>query len=58
MSLEGCQIIPIDVNFHLQKSLKFSIKIQLTKYDPKNNKDWKVSPLMSIRDKYLDQLSE
>ena len=35
---------------------KFEIfeKIQLTKYDPKNNKDWKVSPLMSIRDKYLD----
>ena len=23
MSLAGCQINPIDVNFHLQKSLKF-----------------------------------
>ena len=35
MSLAGCQINPIDVNFHLQKSLEIFDKIQLTKSDPK-----------------------
>ena len=35
MSLSGCQINPIDVNFHLQKVWKFLVKIQLTKSDPK-----------------------
>ena len=35
MSLAECQINPIDVNFHLQKSLEIFDKIQLTKSDPK-----------------------
>ena len=35
MSLSGCQINPIDANFHLQKSLKFLVKIKLTKSGPK-----------------------
>ena len=30
MSLERCQINPIDVNFHLQKSLEIFDKIKLT----------------------------
>ena len=55
MSLAGCQINLIDVNFHLQKSFtskkvwKFLIKTQLTKSDPKNIREWKVSSLMPIR---------
>ena len=30
MSLAGCQTNPIDVNFHLQKSLEIFDKIKLT----------------------------
>ena len=30
-ALAGCQINPIDVNFHLKKSWKLLIKIQLQK---------------------------
>ena len=31
MSLSGCQINPIDVNFHLQNVWTFLVNIQLTK---------------------------
>ena len=48
MSLTGCQINPIDVNFH-KKVWKFFIKIQLTSFDPKKDKEIKVSPFMPIR---------
>ena len=44
MSLAGCQINPIDVNFHLQKVWKFLIKIQLTKPDPKRTRGKKCPP--------------
>ena len=40
MSLAGCQINSIDVNFHLQKSLE----IQLPKSDPKNTRGGKCTP--------------
>ena len=50
MSLAGRQINSIDVNFHLQKVLKFLIKIQLTKSGPKRTRGWKVPSLMPIRD--------
>ena len=36
MSWAGCQINPIDLNFHLQKVWKFLKKIQLTKSDLTN----------------------
>ena len=46
MSLEGCHIPPIDVNFHIQKSLEIFDKNSA-------DKNWyneiKVSPLMPIR---------
>ena len=48
MSLAGCQINPIDVNFHLQKSLEFfgnSTAIS----DPIRKRGWKVPSLMPIR---------
>ena len=68
MSLAGCQINPIDVYFHHQKSLE----IQLTKSNPKNDRGWKVPSLMPIRvkkqwqpliftgflSKYLGELSQ
>ena len=41
-SLAGYQIIPIDVNIHLQKNLTFLIKIQLTKSDQQGTKS--ISP--------------
>ena len=48
MSLGGCQINPIDVNFTSKKVWKFLIKTQLTK-DPKRTGGWKVPFLMPIR---------
>ena len=41
MSLSGCQINSIDVNFHLQNVWKFLVKLQLTKSDPKRAGDGK-----------------
>ena len=41
MSFTGCQINPIDVNFHLQKCL---IKIQLIKSDQKGQGDKNITP--------------
>ena len=49
MSLTGCQINPIDVNFHLQKSLEIFDKNSACKIWSKNDKEIKVSPFMPIR---------
>jgi hypothetical protein len=49
MSLGGCQINPIDVNFHLQKSLKIFDENSADKILSKKDKEIKVSPLMPIR---------
>ena len=52
MSLAGHQINPIDVNFHLQKSLKILGKIQLTKSNPKRTEGGKypASCQLGLRD--------
>ena len=52
MSLAGCQINPIDVNFHLQKVWKVWKKNQMKKIWSKNVNEIKESPLMSIRVKH------
>ena len=49
MSLAGCQIIPIDLNFHLQKGLEIFDKNSADKIWSKKDKEWKVSPLMPIK---------
>ena len=49
MSLVGCQINPIDVNFHLQKSFEFFDKTSADKIWSKKTQEIKVSPLMPIR---------
>ena len=49
MSLTGCQINPIDVNFHLQKSLEIFEKNSAVKIWSKNDQEIKVSPLMPIK---------
>ena len=49
MSLAGCQINPIDVNFHLEKSLEIFDKKSADKICSKIDKEIKVSPLMLIR---------
>ena len=49
MSLAVCQINPIDVNFHLQKSLEIFDKNSADKVWFKKDKEWKVSSLMPIR---------
>ena len=49
MSLSECQIDPIDVNFHLQKSLEIFGKNSADKIWSKKDKEIKVFPLMPIR---------
>ena len=49
MSLAGCQINPIDVNFHLQKSLEIFDKKLADKIWSKKDRWWKVPSLMPIR---------
>ena len=49
MSLAGCQINPIDVNFHLQKSLEIFDKSSADKIQSKKYKGIKVPSLMPIR---------
>ena len=49
MSLAGCQIISIDLNFHLQKCLEIFDKNWADKIWSKKDKEIKVSPLMPIR---------
>ena len=53
MSLAGYQIIPIDVNFYLQKSFEIFDKKSADRIWSKNDKEIKVSPLMPIRVKEL-----
>ena len=45
----GCQIRPIDDNFHLQKSCEIFDKNSADKIWSKKDKEWKVSPLMAIK---------
>ena len=52
MSLSGCQINPIDVNFHLQKSLEIFDKNSADKIWSKKDRGWKVPSLMPIRVKF------
>ena len=49
MSLAGCQINSIDVNFHLQKSLEFFDTNLADKIQSQNYKEVKVPCLMPIR---------
>ena len=49
MSLVGCQINLIDVNFHLQKSLEIFDKKSADEIWSKKDKEIKVSPIMPIR---------
>ena len=49
MSLAGCQIIPIDLNFHLQKCLEIFDKNQLTKSNAKIVREVNPPCLMPIR---------
>ena len=46
MILGGRQVNPIDVNFHLQKSLEIFDKNSADKIWSENDKEIKVSPLM------------
>ena len=49
MSLAGGQIIPINVNFHLQKCLEIFDKNSADKIWFEKDKEWKVPSLMPIR---------
>ena len=49
MSLSGCQINPIDVNFHLQKSLEIFGKNSADEVWSKKDREWKLPCLMPIR---------
>jgi hypothetical protein len=49
MSLAGCQIIPIDLNFHLQKCLEIFDKNSADKIQSKNYKEVNPPCLMLIR---------
>ena len=49
MSLAGCQINQIDVNFHLQKSLEIFDTNSADKNQSQNYKEVKVPCLMLIR---------
>ena len=53
MRLAGSQINPIDVSFHLQKSLEIFDKKSADKIRSKKDKEIKVSPFMPIRVKGL-----
>ena len=49
MILAGCQIIPIDLNFHLQKGLEIFDKNSADKIQLKNYKEVNSPCLMPIR---------
>ena len=49
MSSSGCQIIPIDLNFHLQNCLEIFDKNSAYKIQSKNYKGGKSALLMPIR---------
>ena len=53
MTLAGCQINPIDDNFHLRKSLEFFDKNSADNVWSKKDKDIKVSLLMPNRVKEM-----
>ena len=53
MSLSGCQINQIDVNFHLQFFLKFFDKNSADKIWSKIDKEIKVSPLMPSKRRHF-----
>ena len=52
MSFAGCQINPIDINFHQRKSLEIYDKNLADKIWFKKDMEIKVSPLMPIRVKW------
>ena len=52
MSLAGCQISLIDVNFHIQKSFESFHKDSADKIQSKKDKEIKLPSLMPIRVKY------
>ena len=58
MSLAMCQINPIDVNFHLQKSLEIFDKNSAEQNLIQKDKEMKVSPLMPIRVKTFEVLTK
>ena len=49
MSLAGCEINPINVNFHLRNVLEIFDKHSTDKIWSKKDKEWKASSLMPIR---------
>ena len=53
MSLAGCQIISIDLNFHFQKCLEISDKNSVDKIQSKNYKEVNPPCLMPIRVKFI-----
>ena len=53
MSLAGCQINAIDVNFHVQKVWKFFDENSADKIKSKKDKGIKVPSPIPFRDKYL-----
>ena len=55
MSLAGCQINPIYVNFQLQKCLEIFDKNSADKIGSKKDRGWKVPSLMPIRVKLSQQ---
>ena len=52
MGLAGCQINPIDVNFHLQKCFEIFDENSADKIQSKKDKGIKVPSLIPIRVKY------
>ena len=57
MSLVGCQIIPIDLNFHLQKCLEIFDENSADKIQSKNYKGVNPPYLMPIRVKDEEKVS-
>ena len=53
MSLAGCQINPIDVNFYLQKSFEIFDNNLADKIWSKKDKGWKVPSLMWVKFEYI-----
>ena len=58
MSLAGCQINPIDVNFHLKKSLNIFDTNSADKLQSQNYKEVKVPCLMPIRVKTVKNIQQ
>ena len=58
MSLTGCQIIPIDLTFHLQKCLEIFDKNSADNIQSKNYKEINPPCLMPIRVNKLQRLNQ